>query len=285
MLWRQISTEIAMPKTSARFNPPVAVITASKKGGTGKTMLAATVADLFTLNGYALAVFQADDKMRLATMLGTKVVGLRPDPDLVLTDPALIRRSFTPFYSACAQASANKTSVLLDVGADEVENVANYLNDVEIEDDLATWKLPLIVMVPTLSEANSINSAAVTIDRFRQAVPSAHIVLVENNFGRGPLDSLPASGPARQEFEKHLKPLLAGVTRMSMPGIVTDFWKPYEDRGIRFLKAIAMDKEEGAKRLSMEIGDVKIARRAVTLYFAAMHAELSHIVVLPKGGM
>jgi len=46
-----------------------------------------------------------------------------------------------------------------------------------------------------------------------------------------------------------------------------------------------MDKEEGAKRLSMEIGDVKIARRAVTLYFAAMHAELSRIIVLPKGGM
>lgn len=274
-----------MPKTTLRFSPPMAVITASKKGGTGKTMLAATVADLFAVNGYALAVFQADDKMRLATMLGTNVVGLRPDPDRVLDDPALIRRAFTPFYSACTQASATKTSVLLDVGADEVENVANYLNDVEIEDDLATWKLPLIVMVPTLSEADSINSAAVTIARFRKAVPSAHIVLVENNFGRGPLDSLPASGPAREEFEKHLKPLLAGVTRMSMPAIVTDFWKPYEDRGIRFLKAIAMDKEEGAKRLAMEIGDVKIARRAVTLYFTAMHAELSRIIVLPRGGM
>lgn len=70
-----------------------------------------------------------------------------------------------------------------------------------------------------------------------------------------------------------------------MPAIVTDFWKPYEDRGIRFLKATAMDKEESAKRLSMEIGDAKIARRAVTLYFAAMHAELSRIVVLPKGGL
>ena len=51
-----------------------------------------TVADLLALNGYPFTAFQADDKKRLATLIGTKVVDLRPNPDLVMNDPALVRR-------------------------------------------------------------------------------------------------------------------------------------------------------------------------------------------------
>ncbi|SNT32461.1 hypothetical protein SAMN05216374_3178 [Tardiphaga sp. OK246] len=271
--------------TTTPVNPPLACITTSKKGGTGKTFLMATIADMLAVNGYAYSVFQADDKRRLASLLGTKVVDLRPNPDLLMGDPALVRKAFTPLHTACSQAIDSQKSVLFDIGADEVENVANFLTDVEMDEDLVAWHLPMIVFVLVQAETDAIASAAETIRRFRAAVPSARLVLVENQFERGALSSLRAAGPARQQWEKDLKPLLVDVTCITMPAILSDFWEPYENAGLRFLRALAMDPREGAKRLQMEVGDVKIARRAVAVYFAKMHAALSQLIALPKGGV
>jgi len=273
-----------MTKTAFPLTPPAAFVTASKKGGTGKTFLMGTIADLMTLNGYPYRVFQADDKMRLGSLLGAKVVDLRPNPDLVMGDPALIRKAFTPFYTACSEAIPNRMSVLLDTGADEVENVANFLTDVEIDEDLTAWGLPMVVFVLVQAETDAIASAAETIRRFRVAVPSVHLVLVENLLDRGPLEGLKVKGPARHRFEKDLKPLLTDVTRVTMPAILPDFWEVYENAGLRFLKALALDPKEGAKRLDMAVGDLKMARRAVATYFGAMQAALSQLIVLPKGG-
>jgi hypothetical protein len=272
--------------TKARFPllPPVAIITASKKGGTGKTHLMTIIADLLTLNGYAYSVFQADDKKRLSKMLGAKAVDLRPNPDLVMHDPALVRKAFTPFYTACQASVATRNSVLFDIGADEVENAANFLTDVEIDEDLITWKLPMMVFVLVQAEPDAIGSAAETIRRFRAAVPSAHLILVENLLERKSLDQLSASNIAGQQYAKELKPLLDGVTRMLMPGILSEFWEPYENAGLRFLKAMALDPAEGSKLLKKEIGDVKLARRAVTIFFKSMHGALSQVIELPKGG-
>lgn len=270
--------------TSTPTKPPFLAITASKKGGTGKTHLMATVADFLTLNGYPFTAFQADDKKRLATLIGAKVIDLRPDPDRVMHDPALVRRSFTPLYTATSKATSTGQSVLFDIGADEVENAANFLKEVEIDEDLLTWKLPAFVFVLVQAETDAIASAAETIRRFRAAMPSARIVLAENLLDRGSLEALRTSGPARQQYEKDLKPLLAGVERIAMPAILSDFWEPYENAGLRFLKALAMEPQDAAKRLGMEVGDVKIARRAIAVFFQDMHHSLSRLIALPKGG-
>ena len=270
--------------TSTLTKPPFLGITAAKKGGVGKTHLLATVADLLALNGYPFTAFQADDKKRLSTLIGTKVVDLRPNPDLVMNDPALVRRSFTPLYTAASKAISTNQSVLFDIGADEVENACNFLKEVEIDEDLATWKLPALVFVLVQAETDAIASAAETIRRFREAMPSAELVLVENLLDRGSLEALRNAGPARQQYEKELKPLLAGVERIVMPAILADFWEPYENAGLRFLKALAMEPQDAAKRLCMEVGDVKIARRAIAVYFRDMHRNLSRLIALPKGG-
>jgi hypothetical protein len=266
------------------FTPPVTIITASKKGGTGKTHLMLTVADMLALNGYPYAAFQADDKQRLGSMIGAKVTQLRPNPDLVMEDPSLLRTSFTPYYEACRVVATTGKSVLLDVGADEVENVANFLTDVDINEDLVVWRLPMVVFVLVQAEPDAIRSAAETIERFKAAVPSAHIVLVENLLERKPLDLLRPNTAAGLLYVKELKPLLTGMTRIVMPGILTDFWEPYENCGMRFLKVLSTNPEEVAKRLNKSVGDVKLSRRAVALYFRAMHQALSQVIVLPKGG-
>jgi hypothetical protein len=274
----------SIPMTKPPLLPPVAIITASKKGGTGKTHLMLAVADLLTMNGYPYSVFQADDKKRLSQMLGAKVVDLRPNPDLVMNDPALVRKSFTPFYTACLASVTTRNSVLFDIGADEVENTANFLTDVEIDEDLVAWKLPLLVFVLVKAETDAIGSAAETIRRFRAAVPSAHLFLVENLFGvRDSLDHLPPDSLAAREYANELKPLLGGVQRIQMPKINSDYWGPYENAGLRYLKALALSPTEGAKLLDKEEGDVKLARRAVAIFFRSMQGALSQIIKLPKG--
>jgi hypothetical protein len=274
-----------MTKPKFPLNPPFAVITASKKGGTGKTHLMLMIADLLTLNGYPYSVFQADDKKRLTQMLGAQAVDLRPNPDLVMNDPVLIRKAFTPFYTACRAAVETRNSVLFDIGADEVENTSNFLTDVEIDEDLVAWKLPLLVFVLVKAETDAIGSAAETIRRFRAAVPSAHLFLVENLFGvRDALDQMPPDCIAAREYANDLKPLLGGVARIQMPRMNSDYWGPYENAGLRYLRALALDPEEGSKLLNKEIGDVKMARRAVTVFFKAMHGALSQVIKLPKGG-
>jgi hypothetical protein len=270
--------------TRIMTTPPFLGMTASKKGGVGKTQLMATIADLLTLNAYQYVAFQADDKKRLSTLIGAKVIDLRPNPDLVMHDPALVRKSFTPLYTAASKAISTNQSVLFDIGADEVENAANFLKDVDIDEDLVTWKLPALVFVLVQAETDAIASAAETIRRFREAMPSAKLVLVENLLDRGPLEALRNGGPARQQYEKELKPLLVGVARIVMPAILADFWEPYENAGLRFLKVLAMEPQDAAKRLGMEVGDVKIARRAVAIYFRDMHRSLSQLISLPKGG-
>ena len=270
--------------TSTPMKPPFFAITAAKKGGVGKTHLMATVADMLALNACPFVAFQADDKKRLSTLIGTKVTDLRPNPDQVMHEPALVLKSFTPLYTAASKAMSSGHSVLFDIGADEVENAANFLKEVDIDEDLVTWKLPALVLVLVQAETDAIASAAETIRRFREAMPSARIVLVENLLDRGPLDALRNYGPARQQYEKQLKPLLAGVERIVMPAILADFWEPFENAGLRFLKALAMEPQEAAKRLSMEVGDVKIARRAIAVFFRDMHRSLSRLIELPKGG-
>jgi hypothetical protein len=270
--------------TMTPLKPPFLAITAAKKGGVGKTHLMATIADLLALNAHPFVAFQADDKKRLAALIGAKVVDLRPNPDLVMQDPALVRKSFTPLYTAASKAVASSQSVLFDIGADEVENACNFLKDVEIDEDLETWKLPAMVFVLVQAETDAIASAAETIKRFREAMPSARLVLVENLLDRGSLEALRNAGPARQQYEKELKPLLVGVEHIKMPAILADFWEPYENAGLRFLKALAMEPQEAAKRLNMEVGDVKIARRAVAIFFRDMHRSLSQLISLPKGG-
>jgi hypothetical protein len=95
---------------------------------------------------------------------------------------------------------------------------------------------------------------------------------------------MPPDCIAAREYANDLKPLLGGVARIQMPRMNSDYWGPYENAGLRYLRALALDPEEGSKLLNKEIGDVKMARRAVTVFFKAMHGALSQVIKLPKGG-
>ena len=269
-------------KTSVSL--PALLCTISQESAVGKTTFMTVLADVLTLAEQRFTVFQADDKPRLQQMLGARVTDLKADPELLLERPSLLRTAYTPLYAACAEAKATGTSVLLDGGARELENLLGFFTDIDIEEDLMAWKLPMVVHVPVQADPEAILAAAMTWRGVRRAVPSAYLVLVENLHDRGRIDRLPENSTARRLYDAELAPLVAGAPRMVMPAILTDFWQPFEESGTRFLKVMALEAHQGAKMFGMNPGDFKLARGNVTRFFRQMQAQIETVLVLPKQG-
>lgn len=261
---------------------PGLFLTANNESAVGKTTLMTTVADVFTLAGITFDAFQSDSKPRLGEMLGSAVTDLRPDPDRLLTEPALLRTAFTPLHTAYLRIAETGRSVLYDSGAKDVGNVANFLTDVEFEADLREQKHPMLIFVPFQADPEAVEGAAMTWRALRAVVPSAHLVLVENAFDRGRIDALKPTSPARRLYEDELRPLVGDAPRLFMPALLTDFWQPFEETGTRFIKVMALDAREGAARFGMEVGDFKIARGNVTRFFLAVQRELAKVLALPE---
>lgn len=269
-----------MPPTSKLILPPFACVTASQKSS-GKTHLMVTLADMFAVNGYGADYFQIDDQRRLSHMLGQRVIDLRPDPDLIIDDPTLMTRALGPFYEAMRQAKTSKRIVAIDTGANEIENFANYLRDVDIEEDLQAWSMPFLVFVPFYPEPESMTQSAFTIKRIRQAVKSARIVVVENRHG-GSVEAIAPDSHAGDAYRELLL-IAQGCDRIVMPTIANRYWAPFENAGIRFVKALALDPEEGSVLLKRDVGEIKVMKSQVSKYWRSMHEQLSKIINLPKG--
>ncbi|MFB0492108.1 hypothetical protein ABIE45_004694 [Methylobacterium sp. OAE515] len=263
---------------------PGLVGTFCQESSVGKTMQATLLADTFVLADHPFVAFQTDDKPRLQRMLGAAVTSLRPDPERLLTEPALLRTALTPLHSACSRIKATGTSVEFDTGAKDVEMVCDFFRDVELDQDLRDWGVPMIGFVPFQADPEAIEGAAMTWRALRKAIPCARLVLVENRFERGALGALKPSSPARRLYEAELQPLVADAPHLVMPAMLSEFWQPFEEAGMRFIKVMAMDVAEGAKHFNMEPGDFKLARGHVTRFFQAMSAELDRVIALPKGG-
>lgn len=270
------------PKTSISL--PALLATISQESAVGKTTLMTALADYLTLKRHPYSAFQADDKPRLSEMLGSKVVDLKPDPELLMEQPSLLRTAYTPLYTACSSAAASQSSVLLDGGAREVENLCGFFGDVGLDEDLVAWKLPMVIFVPVQADPESIGAAAMTWSRLSGVLPSARMVLVENVHDRGRIERLRPHSPARRLFERELAPLVSGAPRIVMPAIITDFWQPFEESGTRFLKVMAMDAEEGGKAFSMSTGDFKIARGNITRFFQQMQTQFEQLLQVRSEG-
>ena len=259
-----------------------AALFASQKSA-GKTVLATYVADVLTVNGYALDVFQIDDQKRLSNMLGSKVVDLRPNPDLLIDDVTLLTRALVPFHDAVSGARDGRQAVLLDTGANEVENLSNFLEAVGYAEDTQLWGIPTLAFVPYLAlDPESTGQAEFTVQRLRAAAPNLRLVLVENRHG-GRADRIVPGSIAEQSY-RDLLASAKGTERIVMPAMAREYWSPFEGAGMRFLKVLALDAEEGSRTLKRSVAEVKIMRAHIVKFWREMHAQLATIISLPEGG-
>lgn len=151
------------------------------------------------------------------------------------------------------------------------------MQKVELAEDLREWKLPALVLVPALVEAEALRQAVATIRAFETALPAANIAFVENQRDGSIADLKPRS-EAAQVVRNELLPLLGARHHLVMPVIEADAWAPFEAHSLRLLKAMTMAPSVAAELLGEEVADAKIMRSAITAFLLHMRAELSQVL-------
>lgn len=273
-------------KTKSKFpnliQPPCLVIVANIRGGSGKTTTALTIADLMALNGINVVPFQVDEQPQLALLLGQSVVSLLPKLGNA-TQARALTSPFSPLYTACQKAAESNSLVLVDVGANMVELFTRWLRDVDLQEDLAIWKMSSVLLVPAVREVAAVESAIETLSLLRPALPAAMPVFVENQRDE-PFSTVKPNTELGRLLNESLPASLEGCDRVAMPAIEGDAWPSFESAGLRPLKALALSPAEVASLIHEEVADAKIMRSYIVRYLRAMHAEYNRIFALPEGG-
>lgn len=266
------------------IKPPFVAITANDKGGVGKSTLNLVLIDLLMLNGISTQVIQVDEQERLSTLLGTRVQRIAVNLEDARRDPKALMAAFAPIYHACSQSAQNGSALAIEIGANRLDSFSAWLKAVDLDEDLRRWNLPAVVFALAPGEIEAVRKGAAALQTFREALPCAQRVFVENRYGQKTIKDLAARQDTAAIIRKELLPALKGAQRLIMPAVEADSWAPFENAGIRFIKAIAMKPEEAAERLGEDIANVKVMRADLVRFFKAMHGQLSQLFELPEGG-
>lgn len=270
---------------TAPVQPPCVIFAANRRGGSGKTTSALTVADVFAMGGIDLVPFQVDEQPQLANLLGRRVTSLMPQLGSVEHGPSAKRAlstPFAPFYTACQEAAAAGNVVLCDLGANMVDLFARWLHDVELQEDLNTWKMQAVIIVPAVREAAAVSGGIAALAALRRELPQAVPVWIENQRDGAYATVLPSTDLGRL-LRDELPPALEGCLRLTMPAIEGDAWATFEAAGVRFLKVLALSPEAIAALTHESVADAKIMRSFVARYLRAMDGEFRKVFDVPRG--
>lgn len=267
--------------TTSIILPPYVAIFANQKGGVGKTLAACTLIDCLALGGIPCTVVQIDDQQRLSSLIGMQVLTIVPDLQEARRNPRALMSVFAPIYAACEAAAKSGSVVVIDVGANMVGLLCAWLEAVDLDEDLRSWRLPLLLLVPGVAEPEALRQAAATLAAGSKALPSARRIFVENR-RNGAIADLSPHSEAAAIVKGELAPALKGVARMTMPLIEGDSWQPFENASLRFIKAIAMPPQEAAALIGEDVANAKVMRSDIARFFKAMQAEFGRLVALSQ---
>lgn len=262
-----------MPKTAADthpvIGPPLLAIVASEKGGVGKSLTSLALADIFQLHELPLHVLQVDSQARLARALGQEITTIRVDAKVARRDPAAAARAYTPVYEAVEKIGSSGASVLIDVGANEGAGFAQWLGLVDLAGDLEEWGVPVLTVVPFVAESEAIRQAGQTARLVLDRLPSARLVLVENERD-GAIAGLHPASDAVATFAREVAPLKRIGRTICMPLIEAGSWRPFEAAGCRLIDVAAMPVTRVMEVTGLPRAEAKIVRGDVAAFFAEM---------------
>jgi len=263
--------------------PPQLIIVANDKGGQGKSTTALAIADHATLHEAPLAAAQVDTQVRLARALGRKVLTIQPVARDARRDPGAEGRAFTPLYTTLEKAAARKASVLLDLGANQVERTVMWIGLVDLDEDLTAWSVETTIVVPFVAEAEAIRQAGRTVSLLTERLPAAQLVLVENERDGG-FATLHAASDAAQAYRSVIVPLKARAETLRMPAIEAGSWRAFEAAGCRLIDVPQMTPEKVMALTGLPRPEAKIARGDVAAWAGLFFAELDRILPWAAAG-
>ena len=222
---------------------PQLIFIGSDKGGVGKSFVGSLIADLLEVGGVRARIVQIDEQDRLPALYPGRVTTVAPARlDDLRRDPGAIVAAFDPLYAAIEQATAERATLIVDIGGPQQTLIEEYCALVDLDADLVDAKADTVWMVPSTAEPEAMRGAVRTVDAIGRALPAVSRSIVLN--GRdGPFRLYPNS-PADRIWSDRLDPACAAVGAIKVPAIAPGSWLPFEAAGKRFLDVVAADIPE-----------------------------------------
>ncbi|MGB3866044.1 MAG: hypothetical protein WBA29_10495 [Xanthobacteraceae bacterium] len=167
--------------------------------------------------------------------------------------------------------------MLVDVGANEGAGLAQWLGLVDLAGDLAEWKIPVLVVVPFVAESEAIRQAGRTAQLFTDRLPSARLVLIENERD-GTISGLHLASDAARSFNREISPLKRLARTIRMPLIEAGSWRPFEAASCRLIDVAAMPVDKVMEVTGLPRAETKIVRGDVAAFFAQMLESFSGVI-------
>ena len=268
-------------KLLSSTSPPALVIVAKgAAGGQGGTLFTCVLADIFAMNGVGASLVQIDNQEKLSLTFGSAVmsvdtaqIGARRD------DPTAATAVFSSLYDRVVGIRDSGASAIVDCGALQSSLLFRFAQVAEFDEELRSLEIPIVIFIMVTASAESIRQASLTISEAQRALPSARIILVENQRD-GALASLPRGSDAVAVLESELAPQLTCLDRITMPRIGGGSWRNFERSHQRFVSVIGMPVNEIVALTGLPRSEAKISRGEIALWFGEMEAEVSKILDL-----
>lgn len=272
----------AVTKIVTDHNPFAGVIL-SGIGGSGKSTLTLTIADLADLAGVDLDILQFDHQSKLAETLGR---------DIITLDSAIARKSrsnpdaivelFEPFTDRLAALKDTKRSLLIEIGGGLTPIFHDHNRLVDLNEDLVELGVNFTVFVVVLATPEAIGQATVELDRLKEIVPHARVVVVENRWRGAVSEMLPY---LEDVVRKRAKRMLEDNPVIVMPRVEGASLRHAERVHVRLIDVIDWDLATLMDKTGLKRGAARLMRGDVAAYLAAMESGLTNMLpILGAGG-
>lgn len=252
-------------------------MTASDKGGLGKTVISLALYDWMSVQGMAPVVIQIDRQRRLADALGAEVLTIQSDPKNSRLHPELEFRRFSPVLELI-ESTAGKAPIIIDCGAGEVDRFAAWAAMVDLEEDLQEWDLDTHMLIPFLAESEAIRQAALSAEKLKSVLSSSTIHLIENRRD-GALSMVNPLSATSAAINNYLKKWQSTCHTITVPAIPGGSWRFFEAAGCRFIDVVEMSTAKTIAVTGLPRAEAKIARGDVAQWLVKVFDEFDRYLV------
>lgn len=261
---------------------PNLIIISSGKGGTGKTTLCCSLADVLTLYDVQFNLIQIDDQDRLTRLYSDKVITI----DIAAAGnsrraPNAMIRDFDPVYAAVESSLSSGITTIVDVGATQQHALLRYAALTDLDEDLRELGVIGLWIAPCTAEPEAMAQAAKTIQSARKILPFVTPVLALNE--RDGIFEFYPSSPADRIWKTDLLPLCDELGSLTMRRIEAGSWQPFEAAGLRFVDVIGASIQQIQTWTGVSRPEAKVIRGDVSEWMADIMLSLSDLLSLDSG--
>tara|TARA_R110002126_G_scaffold205362_5_gene352720 strand:+ start:13135 stop:13956 length:822 start_codon:yes stop_codon:yes gene_type:complete len=246
------------------------------KGGVGKSTLAQLLIEYLQFRMAMPFVIQVDVQARLAELNNFEVSTVASSPELVRADPSQQLSRFAVITDKAELGGMSGRPVVVDIGANEDQNFAYWAQQCELDADLNEFGLHPVVFVVFTAEQEAIEKALEAVESVGRALPSAHVVLVENQ-RFGAIGQLHPASSAHRAYAERLVPAASTTSYITMPKIPANSYARFEPHRLSFSRVVQMLPAEITEITGLPRADAKICRGDVAFFLATMFEQFDQI--------